>query len=695
MRPHARLQGARVGEGRRHLPDLPRPLPQRPAQDNDPDTGDVRYDDPVVKLGLGRAARGLLPQLRGRVRDHLPVALRQPADAASTSSSRAVATTGRRPQGRRPAARLPRAARRHTVYFNPIFDAGSNHTLRHAGLHEDRPVLRHPEGLREPRQARERARDPDHPRRRVQPHVVATARCSTATTTTGRWARASRRRRRTASLVRLHRGRRRATARAPATGRAATSAALRRLVRVRLDPGADKTDADVQTYFLTAAEQRSPSAGSRRAPSGWRHGRVGRPVVPGRLLGDRSATSSRRPSPNALTISETWQKDSTLLRMIRGDRLDTTMNYRLRDAVLGVLAPGTFDCKGFGDSGHADQRRPTSPTGSRRSREDYPDAAYYSLDEPARQPRHRATALDADARPGDTAARQGARRGQRGGRQAPRAARLPDPVHDARRADRATTATRSAMTGDDDPDDRRTYPWADLGGSPDTAMLAHYTALADAPRRPPRADATATSGSCSPNDADGTVGATAARPARQAAIVVVNRSDVSAHASTMPGRRLPARRHVGSSSSYAVGTLGSALGRGPTAAPSRSRCRPLARAPPGERPGRPGARRRADRLRVDERGQRRGLGRLERGLRRAAGYDVWVSPVSGGGYVKVNAAADHRHVLHDHRPAQRAGGTTSSSARSTPPATRAPRPTRSSACHTTRSAGPTSSGRRR
>ena len=34
------------------------------------------------------------------------------------------------------------------------------------------------------------------------------------------------------------------------------------------------------------------------------------------------------------------------------------------------------------------------------------------------------------------------------------------------------------MTGDDDPDDRRTYPWADLGGHPDTAMFAHYQMLA-------------------------------------------------------------------------------------------------------------------------------------------------------------------------------------------------------------------------
>ena len=51
--------------------------------------------------------------------------------------------------------------------------------------------------------------------------------------------------------------------------------------------------------------------------------------------------------PDALIISETWQKDSTLLRMLRGDRADTTMNYRLRDAVIGLLAlwerTGEFD----------------------------------------------------------------------------------------------------------------------------------------------------------------------------------------------------------------------------------------------------------------------------------------------------------------------------------------------------------------
>jgi hypothetical protein len=33
------------------------------------------------------------------------------------------------------------------------------------------------------------------------------------------------------------------------------------------------------------------------------------------------------------------------------------------------------------------------------------------------------------------------------------------------------------LTGDDDPDDRRTYPWADLGGEPDLDLFAHYQGL--------------------------------------------------------------------------------------------------------------------------------------------------------------------------------------------------------------------------
>ncbi len=54
------------------------------------------------------------------------------------------------------------------------------------------------------------------------------------------------------------------------------------------------------------------------------------------------------------------------------------MNYRLRDAVVGLLAPQNFDSKGFADSG-----RPLLPSefAARIAsiREDYPDAAFYSL----------------------------------------------------------------------------------------------------------------------------------------------------------------------------------------------------------------------------------------------------------------------------------------------------------------------------
>ena len=63
--------------------------------------------------------------------------------------------------------------------------------------------------------------------------------------------------------------------------------------------------------------------------------------------------------------------------MLRGDRLDSTMNYRLRDAVIGLLAPGNFDSKGFADSGHV--IAPSEFAARMLSiREDYADASYFA-----------------------------------------------------------------------------------------------------------------------------------------------------------------------------------------------------------------------------------------------------------------------------------------------------------------------------
>ncbi len=86
----ARVQGARVGAGRGHLPDLPGPLPQRAVQQRPQDRR-----RPVRRPGdrdrLGRAAGGLLPQLRGGHGPDLPLAVRR--DARPGSSSPADATT--------------------------------------------------------------------------------------------------------------------------------------------------------------------------------------------------------------------------------------------------------------------------------------------------------------------------------------------------------------------------------------------------------------------------------------------------------------------------------------------------------------------------------------------------------------------------------------------------------------------------
>ena len=110
-------------------------------------------------------------------------------------------------------------------------------------------------------------------------------------------------------------------------------------------PVINKSLPAVQSYFLTG----NGAVGTywlKQGASGWRLDVMGDSSFPaGYWETFRSVVKGT--SPNAVIISETWQKDSTLLRMLRGDRADTTMNYRLRDAVIGFLTPSNFDSKGF------------------------------------------------------------------------------------------------------------------------------------------------------------------------------------------------------------------------------------------------------------------------------------------------------------------------------------------------------------
>lgn len=236
-------------------------------------------------------------------------------------------------------------------------------------------------------------------------------------------------------------------------------------------PVLTKSKAEVQAYFLTSRDSVAKHW-LRAGADGWRLDVSGDASFPDGYW-QTFRTATKAVAPNSLSIGETWQKDSALLRSIRGDQLDTTMNYRIRDAVLGLLAPQSFDSKGFADSG----RKLTASEFANRLasvREDYPDAAYYSL----------LNILDShDTERALWTLTAGPE--TRAGRENPAALaagkarlRLASLIQFTQ-AGMPTVyyGDEAGVTGDDDPDDRRTYPWADLGGSPDKALISHYTAL--------------------------------------------------------------------------------------------------------------------------------------------------------------------------------------------------------------------------
>ena len=282
-------------------------------------------------------------------------------------------------------------------------------------------------------------------------------------------------------------------------------------------PVLKKDNAEVQTYFLTGQDSVS-RYWLHHGAGGWRLDVSGDPSFPaGYWATFRQVTKMTR--SDALLISETWQKDSTLLRMLRGDRLDTTMNYRLRDAVIGLLAPGNFDPKGFADSGH-----PIEPSefASRLSsiREDYPDAAYYSLMNLIDS--HDTERALWTLTPGSetTADKEQNASNLAAGKQRLQLASLIQFTVPG--APTVYYGDEVGITGDDDPDDRRTYPWADLGGSPDNTLFAHYQVLSGLRRQ----HTALTAGDFRVLLADDTADTVAygRKSANQAAIVFINRT---------------------------------------------------------------------------------------------------------------------------------------------------------------------------
>ncbi|HSO28921.1 MAG TPA: alpha-amylase family glycosyl hydrolase, partial [Candidatus Sulfomarinibacteraceae bacterium] len=594
-------------------------------KDNDPKTGDVRYDDPVIKLGWG-----VLPE--GYCRNY--------ADGNTNCPWRFDTT----PPDWSPTKEGPRGRDYHggdlkgvdqqldylatlgvtAIYFNPIFDAGSNHSYDTQDYYRIDPyfgtqkdwdnLVKHANerGIRVILDGVFNHLSSDSPLFDRYHHYATVGACESSTSPYRSW-------------FTFHDV-------PPGTGTCASSTGVADSATYDGWFGFDsipvvtKTLPEVQAYFLTAPDSVAKHWLNSGA-SGWRLDVSGDSSFPtGYWESFRSVT--RALDPDSLSISETWQKDSTLLRMLRGDRLDTTMNYRLRDAIIGLLAPGPFDSKGFGDSGRIIS---TSEFANRVAsiREDYPDAAYYSLMNLLDS--HDTERLLWTLTPGaeTTADKETNATNLDAGKLRVRLASLIQFAMPG--APTVYYGDEVGMTGDDDPDDRRTYPWADLGGSPDLSMLSHYQTLTGLRNTLPvlrngdirflLSDSAAETLAFARSNAD------------HAAIVAINRSGTTKTleipvAGFLAGGTVLARTYgVGVVAAGSVTVAGGIL---EVTLPALSglllATGPIDLAPPAAPAN----------LHVTNEGNGQ-VSVAWDAVPGAAGYDVYASPLSGGGFIKQNA----------------------------------------------------------
>lgn len=483
--------------------------------DNDPHTGDARYDDPVLALPWNT-----LPE--GYCHNYDDAATNCPWRFDNTKPAGSV----EQPRGRDYMAGDLKGIDQemdyltwlgvNTLYFNPIFDSSSNHGYDtrdymkinpYFGTQKDWDNLaKHAtqSGVRIILDGVFNHLSSDSPFFDRYHHFAASGACESAASQYRTWFTF----RQPSSLE--------PSPCAPSTS-GGTDTYYNGWAGFDSLPVITKSLPAVQQYFLT-----NPNSVTRywlqHGGAGWRLDVMGDGSFPnGYWETFRHVTKTTK--PDALIIGELWQKDSTLLRFLRGDRADSTMNYRLRDAVLGLLAPQNFDAKGFADSGH--QLHPSEFAARLQSiREDYPDAAYYSLMNLLDS--HDTARLlwvltpgantRADKEFNSSNVAEGKHRMQL-------AAMIQFAVPGA---PTVYYGDEVSLTGNDDPDTRRTYPWEDLGGSPDAIMRDYYRSLI-ATRKQSSALTGGDFRMLLANDATETV-AFGRKAKDQAAILVLNRS---------------------------------------------------------------------------------------------------------------------------------------------------------------------------
>ncbi|HMN62636.1 MAG TPA: glycoside hydrolase family 13 protein, partial [Anaerolinea sp.] len=439
-------------------------------KNNDANTGDVRYDDPVLALPWGTLPEGYCRNYAdGATNCPWRFDTTPPADSPTKEQPRGRDYMGGDLKGVDQYLDYLQSLGVTALYFNPIFDAASNHGYDTQDYYRIDPYLgtqkdwenlvKHADqrGMRIILDGVFNHLSSDSPIFDRYHHFNSVGACESLTSPYRAWF--------------VFRDVPAGTGTCAGSA-GANSAAYDGWFGFDSIPVINKSNQDVQNYFLYGKDSVTKHW-LKEGASGWRMDVMGDASFPaGYWEGFRGVVKTT--DKNALIIGELWQKDSTLLRFMRGDRADTTMNYRLRDAVLGFLTPGSFDSKGFADSG-----RVISPSefAARISsiREDYPDAAYYSLMNLVDS--HDTERILWTLTPGtDTRADKEFN-----------AANLADGKNRQKIASLIQFTMPGAptvyygdevgQTGDDDPDDRRTYPWKDAGGNPDQSMFKHYQSL--------------------------------------------------------------------------------------------------------------------------------------------------------------------------------------------------------------------------
>jgi len=594
--------------------------------DNEPKTGDVRYDDPVLKLPWG-----ILPE--GYCRNY--------ADGDTNCPWRFDATppdwspTKEQPRGRdyvggdlkgvdQQLAYL-KSLGVNTIYFNPIFDAGSNHSYDTQDYYKVDPYFgtqkdwenlnKHADqlGIRIILDGVFNHMSSDSPFFDRYHHYSSTVGACEAVDSPYR------------AWFTFHDVAAGAGTCAGSAG--PNSATYDGWFGFDSIPVITKSLPAVQDYFLSGGDSVSKHW-LKAGAEGWRLDVMGDSSFPAGYW-EQFRQVVKQTDSKALIIGELWQKDSTLLRFLRGDRADSTMNYRMRDAIIGLLSPGNFDSKGFADSGHP--IKPSEFAARIASiREDYPDAAYYSLMNLVDS--HDTERLLWTLTPGEetTASKELNAANVAEGKQRLRMASLIQFTLPG--APTIYYGDEVGTTGDDDPDDRRTYPWADLGGSPDTSLFNHYQTLATLRQQNP----VLTAGDIRVLLADDSADTVAygRKTGAQAAIVAINRSNQSRTVYIPVGGYLPNGTTL--TVIYSVGNNagGNIVAAGGIAQLTLNPMSGLLLATGNADLMPPSA---PINLHVTNEGNAQ-VGLAWNTVSGAAGYNVYRSPVTGGGFVKVNSA---------------------------------------------------------